>query len=68
MASERLPVTLYSLTPIGFEIAFREETMEFVQQPVAQIHDWDRSRQISPYTLDCGQNIPCSPENLFVYR
>ena len=31
--------------------------MEFVQQTVAQIHDWDRSRQISPYILDCGQRL-----------
>ena len=46
MASGRLLVTLYLLMQIGLEISFREETMEFMQQPVAQIHDWDRSPRI----------------------
>ena len=57
MASGRLPVTLYSLTPIGFEIAFREETMEFVQTLSSQILYPDRFLQISPYTLDYGQRL-----------
>ena len=34
------------------------DPMEFVQQPVAQIPDLDKSQQILPYILDYEQNIP----------
>lgn len=40
---------------------------EFVQQPVAQILVQNKWPQISPYTSNFGQKIPCSQDNQHEY-
>ena len=64
--------SLYSLTPIGFVISFKEYsstyvTMEFVQQPVAQILNHYILEQTFSYTLNFSMKILSSLETLILY-
>ena len=43
------------------------DPMEFVQQPVAQIPDLDKSQRILPYILNFERNIPYSLEKQSAY-